>query len=91
MAKFSSFAVGPKLRRWREHHGLQQSQVAMRLDIGVPHVSAIENGDRTPGLKTIIHAAQMMGVSIDWLLSVEEDVAASVEEDVAAEGGPDET
>lgn len=73
MANYSTFAVGPKLRRWREHQGLQLSQVAMRLDIGVPHVSAIENGDRTPGLKTIIHAAEMMGVTIDWLLTVAED------------------
>lgn len=58
-----------RLRAARAAAGLKQRDVAARLDVDVMQVSRWERGVTTPLLSTTAALAEILGVSVDWLVS----------------------
>lgn len=56
------------LKKLREKFGLNQEELAEKLDVSSQAVSKWETGESTPALKTLIIIARMFAVSIDALI-----------------------
>lgn len=56
------------VRARRLELGLTQAQLAERLDVYVPYISAVENGKRTPFLGNIANFAEALETTPDELL-----------------------
>lgn len=61
------------LRKAREAAGLSQKQVAVDLSISNPTVSEWESGRKFPSTSNLIKLAQLYGVSIDYLVGINDD------------------
>lgn len=59
-----------RLKQLREEHHLNQNELAKKLKISQPTVSAFENGERTPDLATLIATAKLFYVSLDYLVGL---------------------
>lgn len=64
--------LGAKIRYQREKQGLKQQDLASALSISPQAVSNWERGDNAPDLILLPRLARALGVSSDWLLSVNE-------------------
>ncbi len=67
--------LGQKLRQTRQAKGLSQSQAAEGC-ITRNMLSQIENDQAMPSMRTLEHLAQVLDVSVGWLLSDEQTDAA---------------
>ena len=67
--------LGQKLRQTRQARGLSQSQAAEGC-VTRNMLSQIENDQAMPSMRTLEHLAQVLGVSVGWLLSDEQTDAA---------------
>jgi transcriptional regulator with XRE-family HTH domain len=61
-------AFGTRIRECREGLRLRQSDIAGALQISVQAVSKWERGENAPDIATLPELAQLLGVSIEWLL-----------------------
>jgi len=68
---YTQYAVGDKLKTWREDEGYTQAEVARMLEVSPQHVTQIENGSRLAGIKTILHIAELIPTTVDNLLREE--------------------
>lgn len=62
-------AMGQKLRELRLSRGLQQGEVARRLEISPAYLSLIEKGKRTVQLPILVKALELYGVSVEEFMS----------------------
>lgn len=68
-------AIGARIRRARERKGFSQSKLAEMLQISEPHMSDIERGKTSGNMLLIKKLANILGVSADWLLLVDNERA----------------
>lgn len=61
-------AIGSRIRKYRQEHGLTQEKVSEYADLTPAHYSHIERGNTKPSLPTLISIANVLDVSIDDLL-----------------------
>jgi transcriptional regulator with XRE-family HTH domain len=54
-------ALGPDLRSLREARKLSQKELGALAGIEQPHISAIEQGKRLPGLRTLLMLCEALG------------------------------
>jgi len=66
------YGLSERIKNARTQKGLTQVQVSKRLNITKSAVNAWETGSSTPSLTCIIKLSQMLGVSTDYLLGVDE-------------------
>lgn len=64
--------LGERLKPARIKAGLSQSEVAEKLGISQPAYSYIESGDKIPSLAVTKKLAIILGVSIDYLVGLNE-------------------
>ena len=62
------------LKQIRVKKNLNQQKVAMDLHISREALSYYENGKREPSLSLLLSMAKYFGVSIEYLITGEEDV-----------------
>lgn len=53
----------------RKEMGLSQSQLADKVKVAQPYISALEKGDRTPTLATLAKLAESLATTPDALLT----------------------
>lgn len=57
-----------RLKTLRDDRGFTQRQLAEVLNITVSSVSHYENGSRQPGIEVLIRMADVLNVSVDYLV-----------------------
>lgn len=72
-----------RLRDLRESHGVRQSEVAEAINCSQAVYSRYENGERTPSPDTIKALANFFGVTVDYLLGVDNPISANLLPDVS--------
>ena len=60
--------IGHNIARWRNRHGLSQSQLARALGCDHAAISRWENGQRLPNLPTLLALGQILGCGAAALL-----------------------
>jgi transcriptional regulator with XRE-family HTH domain len=66
--------VGKRIRTARERKGWTQSDLARALDRARQHVFMLEQGQQFPGVPLLRQLAQVLEVSTDYLLGLEDEV-----------------
>jgi transcriptional regulator with XRE-family HTH domain len=61
---------GARLREVRLKRGLSQQELAERVGIPQPHVSAMESGVKFPNLLTVLRLADALGCKVTELIRV---------------------
>lgn len=69
-----------RLKILREHAGLNQSQLAEKLEVSRGSISYYENGDRIPDIQFLHKASKFFGVSYDFLLGEKSGEEKSLED-----------
>lgn len=64
-------AFGERLYQARMKAGLQQGELAQKLDMSVTIVSKWENGWYAPTFCTLLRLAKELGVTVGWLAAGE--------------------
>ena len=77
--------IADRLIKLRKQHGLSQEELADKLGLSRQAVSKWERAEASPDTDNLICLAKLYGVSLDELLSTEEDVETIVEEQVKKE------
>lgn len=67
-----AWRLSDRIRRAREHAGLEQRELAERAGISPATVSAAETGRAVPHRSTLRLIAAATGVAFDWLCELEE-------------------
>ena len=62
-----------RFRIARENAGLSQKSAAISIGVKAPSMSAWENGTSKPTIENLIAMSGLYGVSIDFLLGLEQD------------------
>ena len=61
--------LGKRIREERRRLNLTQAQLAENIDISDTYMGAIERGERSLTLDTLVRLVNRLGVSVDYLLS----------------------
>lgn len=61
--------LGERIREERRHLNLTQAQLAEDIDISDTYMGAIERGERSLTLDTLVRLVNRLGVTIDYMLS----------------------
>jgi len=64
--------IGERIRSQREKRGLKQQDIANALHISPQAVSKWERGENAPDVALLGPLARVLGMSVDWLLAVNE-------------------
>ncbi len=64
--------LAQRIRSQREKRALKQQDIANALNVSPQAVSKWERGENAPDIAVLAPLARILGVSIDWLLSVNE-------------------
>ncbi len=64
--------VGARIKMIRQALGLKQSDLAKKLSVSTALITAYETGRREPSIKNLVALTQMLNVSADWLLGLNE-------------------
>ena len=65
-------AITNNIREIRKKNGLNQIELAERVNVGQSAISQIENGQRTPSVKLLYKMAQALKVSVEELIEPKE-------------------
>lgn len=65
-------AIGNKIKKLRQDKNWSQVQLAQKIDVNKRFVSAYETGKSLPSANTLQKLAEVFGVSVDYLLSDDE-------------------
>ena len=68
-------ALGRQIKKAREINHMTQEQLSAAVDYSVDHISVIERGKKAPRLDKLVEIANVLGVSMDFLL--QEDVISA--------------
>ena len=63
-------AIGARIKMIRQVLGLNQANVAEKLNVSPALITAYETGRREPSIKVLIQLARLLNVTTDWLLDV---------------------
>jgi transcriptional regulator with XRE-family HTH domain len=77
-SNLSTLEVGEKIKQIRKDKGLQQKAVALEVGLDQSNYNKVENGKREPSLEVLQKLSIILGVSIDELLSPENNKKPSV-------------
>lgn len=61
--------LGKRIREERQRLSLTQAQLAESIDISDTYMGAIERGERSLTLDTLVRLVNRLGVTVDYLLS----------------------
>lgn len=61
--------LGERIREERRHLNLTQAQLAEDIDISDTYMGAIERGERSLTLDTLVRLVNRLGVTVDYMLS----------------------
>ncbi len=61
--------LGKRIREERQRLNLTQAQLAESIDISDTYMGAIERGERSLTLDTLVRLVNRLGVTIDYMLS----------------------
>ena len=61
--------LGKRIREERQRLNLTQAQLAEDIDISDTYMGAIERGERSLTLDTLVELVNRLGVSVDYMLS----------------------
>lgn len=64
---------GSRLEEALERKGMSQRGLANALGVGDPTVSGWKTGPKLPGRKNLLHMAQILGVTAEWLTGEDEE------------------
>lgn len=64
-----------RIRELRKQKGISQKGLAIALNLSQQEISNYENGVRNPGFKTLHKLVDYFGVSVEYLLSLDDDNA----------------
>jgi len=71
--------IGSRISRLRKQQGVTQDRLAKELDVTIKHVSEIERGLSSLSLPKLVHTAQFLDCSLDYLiLGRDKDVITSL-------------
>lgn len=70
--------IGNKIRYLREERGITQKQLAENISSTNKNIWAYETGYTLPPVDTIIRLSKFFGVSVDYLLGLEDDFGKTV-------------
>ena len=71
--------IGSRISRLRKQQGVTQDRLAKELDVTIKHVSEIERGLSSLSLPKLVHTAQFLDCSLDYLiLGRDKDVIPSL-------------
>lgn len=73
-------ALGQRIRQERQKLHLTQEQLAEKINVSTTYIGFIERGERSITLSKLTLLANVLGVSIDYLLSDTLTVASSSNE-----------
>jgi transcriptional regulator with XRE-family HTH domain len=65
--------LGERIRKRRQLMKLTQQELGKALGLTSQHISAIEQDKRTPSLASLAKIAEELGVSVDYLLTGQEE------------------
>lgn len=60
--------LGERIREERRRLGLTQAQLAEAVDISDTYMGAIERGERSLTLDTLVRLVERLGVTVDYML-----------------------
>ena len=78
VSNLSVMKVGEKIKQIRKDKGLQQKAVALEVGLDQSNYNKVENGGREPSLEVLQKLSAILGVSIDELLSPEDNKKPSL-------------
>ncbi len=59
---------GERIQQLRKAHGMTQTQLAVRLNIGDRHLRKIEAGEKGPSIDILVEISGLFGVSLDYII-----------------------
>ena len=62
-------SIGKNIRKYRLMKKLRQEDLAEKADLSINYVGAIERGENTPSLESLISIINALGVSADMILA----------------------
>jgi transcriptional regulator with XRE-family HTH domain len=62
-------SIGKNIRKYRLMRKLRQEDLAEKADLSINYVGAIERGEKTPSLESLISLINALGVSADMILA----------------------
>ncbi len=71
--------LGARIAVLRQNAGLSQSELASRLMISPSTVGMYEQGRREPALNTLVSMAEILGVSVEYLITGKAEQAGSLQ------------
>jgi transcriptional regulator with XRE-family HTH domain len=79
-----------RLKEIRREKKLTQEQLGKKVNVTKVSISGYESGNRTPDMETLQKIADVLEVSVDFLLGRTNDPSPHNKEGLAFFGGPDE-
>lgn len=61
-------SIGKRIRKYRKIKGLTQQELARIIDVDRSYIGHIEQGNKSPGLETVISIANALEITSDELL-----------------------
>ena len=77
-------ALGDRIRERREELGWTQEVLATRAGLSKGFLSDLENGKRGVGAQSLLDIAQVLGVSLDYLMKGSEEAPSTQEIEIPA-------
>lgn len=74
--------IGSVIKKYRKEAGLTQEEIADRLGVTTPAVNKWENGNSNPDIELLAPIARLFHISLDTLLSFQEQLTESEIEDI---------
>ena len=62
-------SIGRNIRKYRLMRKLRQEDLAEKANLSINYIGAIERGEKTPSLETLIVIINTLGVSADMILA----------------------
>ena len=63
------YLLGQKIRGLRTLHHFSQADLAELIDVSTNYIGQIERGDRKPSIETLVTLCNVLGTSMDYILS----------------------
>lgn len=78
-------SIGKKLKEIRLSKGLPQDAVASAAEVNTSHISNIENNRVKVSLSTLIYICNVLGVTVDYVLSSEYTSDSAIDREILKE------
>ena len=77
--------IGQVIRKYRKEKNMTQEEMANRLGVTTPAVNKWENGNSYPDITMLAPIARLLGISLDILLSFQEELSDEEIRDIVLE------